>query len=488
MIFLLRRLSQHPQTVPTVSQNEVSSLLLLHPPDLTDNLAVNISTRPIHSKLNKLICTRLSLALPPYTTNPSTYISGLLHIAPIYITFEALWQSILDAPQLPTTLKPSFEFGVDACDPSLPLIDSRTPLVLPHTSVPFLVHAPKVCSRTYSLLAHLRLPGLLRAGRLRADIRVLTRTPDHKIDEQLEAVSQNGHLAAFIAHTKASVEANPHVLLAYAWVLYMALFSGGRYIHASLQSALGAEIDFWTRDPSPVRPYSITSPSSQGGTRRRNSRSGIPPTHRRSPRSKTRSETEASKQVPGLQFFGFLGDEDGEDIKLEFKKRITEAEILLTPGEKEDIICEAEEIFKFMIDMVAELDSVMGTSEEDVETARLAQNFPSRDSVVVAQERLVMKVRRMSADSGERIEQKGRKRSYLDILFTGPAGKLVRFADDMLPSSIFRKTICGLDHDGKCEKSDLDTKWQLSVAHLRVSMVVPILAVSMVFLVWCCML
>jgi heme oxygenase len=436
--------------------------------------------------LNRLILARLPLALPPYTTNPSTYISGLLYITPIYITFETLWQTILDAPRLPTTLKPTFEFGIDACDPSLPLLDSRSPINLPHTDIPVLVHAPKVCSRTHSLLAHLRLPGLLRAGRLRADIRVLTGTPEHKIDEQLEAVSQNGRLAEFIAYTKQSVEKNPHVLLAYAWVLYMALFSGGRYLRASLQGA-GGSGDFWNRDPSPVRPYSITTSHSPSPSLRRRSKSEIPPFGERTSgsRSNYRSENQASKMVPGLQFFNFLGDEDGEDIKREFKKRITEAEALLTNGEKEDIIDEAEEIFKFMVEMVSELDAVMGTNEEDIETVRLAQKHPnlmtSRDSFAVAQERLMRKTRTMGDSLGEKIEGR-RKSSFFEVFVTGPAGKFVRFADEIPPLRIIRKTLCGRPHEGECDKvafMEVERKWDDGLW-----IGVPILAVLIGSLAW----
>lgn len=451
---------------------------------------INIFTRPIHSQLNRLILARLPLALPPYTTNPSTYISGLLHIAPIYITFETLWQTTLDASCLPTTLKPSFEVGLDACDPSLPLVDSKRPLILPHTNIPILVHAPKVCSRTHSLLAHLRLPGLLRAGRLRADIRVLTGTPEHKIDEQLEAVSQNGRLADFVTHTKHSVETNPHVLLAYAWVLYMALFSGGRYLRASLQGAGGSGGDFWNRDPSPVRPYSVT----QGNGRHRNSRSEIyEPRGRPSSqsRSKNLSETGASRMVPGLQFFNFVGDEDGEDIKREFKKRITEAEILLTSGEKEDIINEAEMIFKFMVEMVGELDRVMGTTEDDIETARLAQKHPnlmtSREPVSVAQERLMRKTRTMSENLEIKLEEnKHRKPSYLEVLVTGPVTKLMHFADEMPTLRIIRKTLCDFSYEGRCDsppgvKAERRQDGAIGVA---LSTLVPVLAILAVILAW----
>jgi hypothetical protein len=267
----------------------------------------------------------------------------------------------------------------------------------------------------------------LRAGRLRADIRVLTGTPEHKIGEQLNAVSKNGRLAEFIAHTKKAVEANPHVLLAYAWVLYMALFSGGRYLRASLKEAGGTGVDFWTRDPSPVRPYSITRDASprRGSIPGTTDPAAVCPLARPYPRTRSRSESVESKMVPGMSFFNFVGEEDGTDIKREFKKRITEAEILLTPGEKDDIVTEAEHIFKFMVAMVTELDAVMGTKDEDLDTTRLLQQFrplmASRDSVAVAKERLD----KGSTNMGD--GNVSRKPSFVEVLVTAPAMKLVRF-------------------------------------------------------------
>jgi hypothetical protein len=129
--------------------------------------------------------------------------------------------------------------------------------------------------------------------------------------------------------------------------------------------------------------------------------------------------------VPGISFFNFVGEEDGEDIKREFKKRITEAEILLTPGEKDDIVTEAEHIFKSMVAMVTELDAVMSTKEEDLDTARLLQQsrplMASRDSVAVAKERLD------KGSTGMGDGNVSRKPSFVEFLVTAPAAKLVRF-------------------------------------------------------------
>lgn len=388
----------------------------------------------MHAQLNRLILLRLPLALPPYTTNPSIYVSGILHIAPIYITFESLWQTIIDAPSLPRSREDEQARPSSPSDRSGSL-DSQS---------------SKACSRIQSLLSHLLLPGLLRSGRLQADIRTLTGTPDHKIEEQLRTVAENGRLAEFIAHTKQSVQANPHVLLAYAWVLYMALFSGGRYLRAALKSAGGCE-DFWERDASPVRPYDATrvsnaTPSSGKGS----ADDEVRPSARRQTRAECSSPT---MKKHGLQFFDFAGDEDGEDLKREFKRRIAEAEALLTDGEKADVIAEAQAIFSFMVMMVTELDAICGSTEEDLETVRSApptkqhQNHKplnmARGSIALTQERLSKMRGEKSSD--EDAESSGRKPSLYASMVEGPTAKFVRFKDGVpgrssTPSSLPRKS------------------------------------------------
>lgn len=358
--------------------------------------------------------------------------------------------------------------------------------IIPNINVPPLVHTPKVCSRTHSLLAYLRLPGLVRSERLRADIRILTKFSEHKIDESLQLVSQDGRLAAFIAHIKKSVDEKPHVLVAYAWVLYMALFSGGRYLRALLQGAGDLGHEFWERDPSPIRPYSVTGdrdefrgwgPAEFAEQLNISARS----------RSRIRSEDSPSESIPGMQFFSFPGNEDGEDIKLEFKKRMTETEILLTAGEKEDIITEAEAIFQFMVEMVSELDKVMKIDEEDLQTEQKATTpNNSRDSIVVTQERLSKKVRNLAEIS--RIEDS----TLVDLLVTGPMAKIVQFGEMALKNAEDSSS-------GRCKKhgessrnckhvsfspTPNDDPTLGSVWIYALTAILPILAVLAFFLLW----
>jgi len=385
----------------------------------SNNYLVNIATRSVHSQLNRLILVRLPLALPPQTTNPSTYVSGLMHVAPIYITFESLWQGILDSPHLPTSATRSTFLNTD--DNEAFTQDAKCLLSTQNARKPAVASRSQVFPRTHSLLLHLRLPGLLRARRLRADIKALTGTPDSEIEEQLDALSRDGRLAEFIAHTRKSVGSNPHVLLAYAWVLYMALFSGGRYLRAALSEAGGSRSDFWGRDPSPIRPYSVTKATPR---RRRviTPEFTVHATTRPSGRPRSRSESGISKIVPGLQFFNFDGDADGEDIKLEFKRRLTEGETLLTSGEKDDVITEAEYIFKFMVEIVGDLDKVMATGKENIEAiGDLRPLKASREKIAVAHERLPE--RNQTIFEGQ---ENPRTPSYLKVLVDGPVTKLVR--------------------------------------------------------------
>ena len=149
-----------PSSKASVSLSERSILELHPPPELRSNsCTVNTATRPIHSQLNRLILLRLPLALPPQTSNPSTYVSGLLHIAPIYANFESLWESLLASSLLPIS-----------SSQNAPTYDSEslTPASKSHDTPG--AHGPEACSRILSFLKHLRMPGLLRAQRLRDDI------------------------------------------------------------------------------------------------------------------------------------------------------------------------------------------------------------------------------------------------------------------------------------------------------------------------------
>jgi heme oxygenase len=307
--------------------------------------SVNAATRSVHTKLNKLVMSRLRVALPPQADDASQYVSGLLHIAPIYLAFESLWVSLLERP----AIAESPDSGQDglactACD-----ADRASPFT--HTNCDFTDIRINVSARVQALLADLHFEGLQRSKPLRKDLMSLTNWSNHTLAEKLNDATEAPVLSEFLNHIKSHVEGSPHVLLAYAWVLYMALFSGGRFIRATLENVY---TDFWV--PASAQSQAPAKTTGRNGTVAR-----------------------------PFSFFRFDTPEDGEDLKLEFKRRLVESESVLTQSQREDIVKEAQSIFEFMIRLVGELDDTCGTDKEAAEARLLS--LRSRDSMIVEKER-----------------------------------------------------------------------------------------------------
>ncbi|KAI3334334.1 hypothetical protein F4824DRAFT_211844 [Ustulina deusta] len=304
--------------------------------------SINVATRSVHTKLNKLVVSRLPLALPPQVDDASQYVSGLLHIAPIYIAFESLWRTVLKLPEpLGTHHSDKDSLTDPACEP----VGVR-PDDCPNANRGLVVD-----TRIEALLTNLYFEGLQRSQSLQQDLISLTGWSDRTLSEQLDNASKSPVLSDFLSHIETSVGKSPHILLAYAWVLYMALFSGGRFIRASLENIYPA---FWipasAQQPTPAALANSTM-------------TGVQP----------------------LSFFRFKTHEDGEDLKHEFKKRLLESEYYLTIPEREEVIEEARRIFEYMIQLVGELDDICETDEEAAEARLLS--LRSRDSLVVQRER-----------------------------------------------------------------------------------------------------
>lgn len=278
--------------------------------------SINISTRSVHTKLNKLIIARLPLAIPPQAKDPSTYVSGLLHVTPIYNAFESAWQDILKHPAAEENHDVQDGHSCEACKPASAVHHIPNTLDAPHRAV--------ICTRVQSLLQHVHTTDLERTGALKQDIAYITGWSPELLEEQLASASESPLLSSFLQHIRQSTQDRPHVLLAYAWVLYMALFSGGRFIRATLSQI---DQDFWTAN--------LMS---------------------------TRSGKDAD--VLPLHFFTFDAANDGDEIKFAFKKRLAESSILLTDTERADVVAEAKNIFEFMVEIVVELDAVCRTESE----------------------------------------------------------------------------------------------------------------------------
>lgn len=247
-----------------------------------------ISSRHVHSRLNRLINDRLPLALPPHTGDSHVYVAGISPFAHIYITFEHAWLAYLNGRS-----------SVTAEEKSCPSPRERA------------------SPRLHAILSRLYMPQLVRSEQLKRDLARFSSNGRHHnlLEQPLGRCSWH-----FINHIKISTSRNPHVLVAYAWVMYMALFNGGRWMRAQL---LAAGDEFWR----------VTVGD---------------------------NEKESRVEQAGLGLFHFDGALDGEDIKEEFKRTLAAVEGLLTVDERRDIVLEAYEIFNRCCVIVGELDQTLG--------------------------------------------------------------------------------------------------------------------------------
>ena len=239
---------------------------------------INAATRKQHIKLNRLIVDRLPIALPPNQPDPRLIGEGLAAFACIYYTFEAVWDELASS-------------GSDDID-----------LERTHDD------------HVRQWLLDLRVNGLARAQRFKDDMsHIALRTGQWP---PAEFAGQQQMLADILRN----VTAKPHVLIAYSWVMYMAIFSGGRWIRQQLSNA---GVEFWTGtlDCPQVEKNNISL-----------------------------------LELPGFSFLSFDGEQDGEDMKALFKARLAEAETLLTYQERQDVVLAARELFNDCIALVEMLD------------------------------------------------------------------------------------------------------------------------------------
>ncbi|CAD0025743.1 unnamed protein product [Aureobasidium pullulans] len=271
----------------------VGGRLLSPPPSpAPQNLSteINTATRSVHTRLNKLIVSRVPLALPPIAKSPELYAHGINTFGDIYLVFENCWRALI-------------------ADVDKSQGDDST-------------HSAKL--RRW--LSQLVPPSLWRSDAIKKDVEYLETTTG--VD--LEGIS-NEQLRAFTEHIYRQTREKPHVLVAYAWIMYMAIFSGGRWIREQLTNA-GPE--FWgAHNQADKTDYWVH------GTLR-----------------------------PGFTLFCFSGTRDGEDIKADFKIRLEKAEELLTERERQDIIDEAQFIFEQCVAIVESLDSQLMTDLELVKS------------------------------------------------------------------------------------------------------------------------
>lgn len=240
---------------------------------------INLATRKQHLELNRLLINRLPLALPPHQSSPHLLSKGLVPFATIFLLFEVEWELLIRYVQ---------ERGF--------------------TDVSHDDHVKR-------WVANLQPDDLPRSPRLKRDLDHLRMTGNASMYKTPELGDE------WVGEMRSYIRTKPHTLVAFAWVFYMATFSGGRWIRQQLANAGG---EFWTK---------------QDGTPR-----------------VAENEKSPLLEMPGFSFLSFDGDQDGEDIKALFKARLAEAENLLTWQEKQDIIHVSQKLFQRCILLVHELD------------------------------------------------------------------------------------------------------------------------------------
>lgn len=248
------------------------------PADVTLSTRINSATRKQHTELNRLIIHRLSLALPPVATNPFWYAKGITAFSKIFLLFEIEWELL--------------ERHLQRND--APSMDGREREI-----------------RTW--LAGLRPDGLLRTPRIKQDSEHLLNFVGPQVNETVSLGDE------WSTKMRALVRQKPHLFVAFAWVFYMAIFSGGRWIRQQLANAGPS---YWLgADAAADNKYSDT-------------------------------------ELAGFLIFSFDGTTDGEDLKALFKSRLLEAETLLFESEKLEVVEMSQLLFERSILLISELDEM----------------------------------------------------------------------------------------------------------------------------------
>jgi heme oxygenase len=278
------------------------------PPHTSLPLEINAATRTQHSALNRLIRSRLPLCLPPHIQTPQLYAWGLSVFGNIYTTFEEEWLRHLQLGETNT-------------------------------------------SRMVEILLKIHVPKLLRSRNFEREMATLKlcRNGDSSSEKSWDM------LPAHQGAIRASIRTKPHTVLAYTWVMYMALFNGGRIIRDHL---IEAGPEFWQVSKNPTN-FGVAKDVGA---------------------HKARLNLALADR---LQFWYFDSDSDGDDIKEDFKTRFDMAASQLTASERVDIVDEAVRIFEMLREMVDRLDEnakfgLYANQDSKVQPARQQSRWSQR--------------------------------------------------------------------------------------------------------------
>ncbi|KAF1815659.1 heme oxygenase-like protein [Eremomyces bilateralis CBS 781.70] len=296
---------------------------------------INKATQSAHTKLNRLITSRLPLALPPHTSSPDLYANGILHFAHIFFTLEASIRDLLPSPtdgtrspihqaRLKELLEDpwvniqtysdilaarSSQIEHAQTSPNLPPDDATSPPLKPNAVL-------------LQMLSHLLPVGLHRTPTLQADLAYLLNIQPIDLSVSLSAYPSPA-VQNICQRIRRVANEKPHVLLAYAWTFYLAIFSGGRWIRSQL---VASGPGFWGADfDGESHPETDEKPCAQ--------------------------------ETKGLGLWCFEGGQDGEDIRAGFKSQFECIGNMLSEEQRVEVLEEAEVVFKACEDIVTELDT-----------------------------------------------------------------------------------------------------------------------------------
>ncbi|KAF1983153.1 heme oxygenase-like protein [Aulographum hederae CBS 113979] len=341
------------------------------PPTSSLPAEINIATRSLHTHLNRLITTRLPLALPPQTDSPKAYATGLRHFAHVYLTFESLWRNLASQndeyrnPCLSTLLEdPWISVEDDGSHPTSSEADEDkdkhedggpTPNDTEEKHSTSQSHTEELSPTLHTFLSTLLPHSLPRSRPLRADLAFLHALSPIETDVLLSHYPSDA-VRRYCEHIRRAVRRRPWVLVAYAWVMYMAIFSGGRWIRGVLG---GAGEGFWEAGRADGGKEGMRREVLTGKTRAGRGKAEPAPTPTDADADTNEQAQHQELSFKGLTFLSFPGPHDGEDIKALFKSNLEAGETLLSPSQRADIVDEAKTIFEFSIRLVEELDGIV---------------------------------------------------------------------------------------------------------------------------------
>ena len=183
--------------------------------------------REPHGKVNRLNTARIPLCLPPEAKTPLLYALGLSRYAEIYLGLEKVWLAEIGDP-LHWIEGPSDTLDSYASDKD----------------------------RIQAVLRLIYLPELLRTKRFEADLLALQSLDPHIAGLVTGEENAGTEVRQYIEE---DLSARPHLLVAYIWVMYQALFNGGRFIRMQL---LKAGPEFWGLSAKTMNPAAFPAPLS----------------------------------------------------------------------------------------------------------------------------------------------------------------------------------------------------------------------------------